>query len=592
MVGHSFLEKSASGQKDLDQAANAGCTTVMNDPGSYTEEASRQIVLNDLEKAKSIIQDGLSEFPKDATLYRFLGEIYVQLGDSNQALLTLVEAMKLNPGDSQILGAVGKLLLTMGRAADAKAFFQTAYQQNKQEVSTAYHWMHACQGESDWSFYPELQNILRLGDKTAQNVEPFTLLSVVDNPALLKMRVEMRCRIIMNQCREQLKQLPKLLRDKAEGRRIKVGYFSNDFFRGHATMMLLGNFFELHDKDRFEIYIYDFAAEREDVVLQGVQKAADHYVNVKALSDFELAERARQDGIDIAIDLKGFTRGGRLASFAYRCAPVQVAFLGFPGPTGLPTMDYMIGDPITIPAAMRKNYSEKIMYMPNCYQPNDRWRLRPEKTTRAEVGLPEGKFVFCSLNNPNKITPGDFDVWMPLLKEVPDSVLWLLAPREEVKKNLVKEATARGVAADRLFFAERVSPKEHFARLEHGDLFLDAFNCNAHTTASETVWAGLPILTNAGKHFAARVCSSIVSAIGCPELSVDTVEEYRAMALKLATDPAALAEIRQKLQDNLMTTPLYDSEQYVRDFEALMEMAIARYDAGDKPKHMMLKPQA
>ncbi len=592
MVGHSFSAKNASGQNDLDQAAKTGFSTVMNDPGSYTKAASKQLILNDLEKAKSIIQDGLSEFPKEARLYRFLGEIYVQQGNSDQALLTLVEAMKLNPGDSQVLGAVGKLLLTMGRAADAKDFFRTAYQNDKQEASTAYHWMHACMGESDWSFYPELENILRLGDKTAQNIEPFSLLSVADNPTLLKMRVEMRCRVIMKQCREQLKQLPKLRRDKAEGRRIRIGYFSNDFFRGHATMLLLGKFFELHDKDRFEIYIYDFAAERGDEVLQGIQKTADHYVSVKDLSDFELAERARQDGIDIAIDMKGFTRGGRLASFAYRCAPVQVAFLGFPGPTGLPTMDYMIGDPITIPAAMRKNYSEKILYMPNCYQPNDRWRPRPEKTTRAEVGLPEGKFVFCSLNNPNKITPADFDVWMPLLQEVPDSVLWLLAPRAEVQKNLVKEATARGVDADRLFFAGRVSPKEHFARLEHGDLFLDAFNCNAHTTASETVWAGLPILTKAGNQFAARVCSSIVSAIGCPELSVETVEEYKAMALKLATDPAALAAIRQKLQDNLMTTPLYDSEQYVRDFEALMEMAIARYDAGDKPKHMMLKPQA
>jgi predicted O-linked N-acetylglucosamine transferase (SPINDLY family) len=573
----------------LNQGAKTGLNAGTYDARSYTNRAEKELVQYDLEKAKEILEEGLSQFPKDADLYRFLGEIYVQQGQNEKALLTLVEAMTLNPGNSKVLGAVGKLLMMMGRVADAKDFFRTAYFNDKTEASPAYHWMHACMDESDWSFYPELKNILRLGDDTAHNVEPFALLSVSDNPALLKMRVENRCRFIMSQCKENAKQLPKLRRDKAEGRRIRIGYFSNDLYRGHATMLLMGSFFQLHDKNRFEVFIYDYSKERDDEVLQGIQQSADHYVSVKGLSDFELAERARQDGIDIAIDLKGFTRGGRMTAFAYRCAPVQVAYLGFPGTMGMQTMDYMIGDAVTIPAAKRQDYAEKILYMPNCYQPNDRGRPRPKKITRADVGLPEDKFVFCSLNNPNKITPADFDVWMALLNEVPDSIFWLLAPNEEVKKNLTKEAVARGIDADRIFFAERGSKEDHFARFALADLFLDAFNCNAHTTASESVWAGLPILTKAGNQFAARVCSSIVSAIGCPELSVDTVEEYKALALKLATDPAALAEIRQKLQDNLMTTPLYDSEQYMRDFEGLMEMAIARHYAGDKPKHMMLK---
>lgn len=592
MVSQSYQTKNTPFQNRSNQAAIAGCETVTDDWQSYSLRASEEIVRNNLEEAIAILEEGLTHFPDESDLYRMLGEVAVQQGNLDKALLILAHAMKLNPRNTAVIGGMGKLLMRMGRFKDSKDFFHAAYIIDKSVPSTAYHWMHACMGESDWSFYPELENILRLGDTNPQNVEPFSILSVADKPKLLKTRVENRCRMIMRQCKKTNKPLPKFRQDKAEGRRIRIGYFSSDFFSGHATMLLMGNFFQLHDKSRFEVFIYDLAADRDDEVLQGVKQSADHYINAKGLNDFELAERARQDGIDIAIDMKGYTLGGRLPSFAYRCAPVQVAYLGFPGTTGLPTMDYMIGDAVTIPAAMRKDYSEKILYMPNCYQPNDRWRPQPKKITRADVGLPEGKFVFCSLNNTNKITPADFDVWMGLMKEVPDSVLWLLAPGEEVQKNLTKEAVARGVDADRIYFAARVSKEDHLARFALGDLFLDAFNCNAHTTASEAVWAGLPIVTKAGNQFAARVCSSIVSAIGCPELSVDTVEEYTALALKLATNPDALAEIRQKLHDNLMTTPLYDSEQYIRDFEGLMELAIARHDAGDKPKHMMLKSPA
>ncbi len=591
MVGHNTQATSTPTYFPFDPVVNSRLDPTLVTPLDFQRKASIAIVRTELECAKEILCQGLQQHPNDVNLLRYLGETLTKQGQIDKALLVLMEAMKINSFDCNVLGALGKVLIIMNRATDAKGFFQAAYRVDGQKASTAYHWMHACMCESDWSFYPELKNILRLGDSAPQNVEPFSLLSVIDDPGLLKMRTEKRCRALMQFCKENLNKLLDFKRDKAEGRRIKIGYFSNDFYN-HATMDLLGSFFELHDKSRFEVYIYDYKAESDNEILKGIKAGTDHYLSVSELSDFELAERARQDGIDIAIDMKGFTRGGRMASFAYRCAPVQVAFLGFPGTTGLSTMDYMIGDQITIPAGSRKFYSEKILYMPECYQPNDRSRQRPKVVSRADEGLPEGKFVFCSLNNPNKITPADFDVWMSLLKEVPESVLWLLAPEEGLQKNLTKEAEDRGISGDRLFFANRVPNEDHLARFGVADLFLDAFNCNAHTTASEAVWAGLPIVTKAGKQFAARVCSSIVAAAGCPELSVDTVEDYKALALKLATDPEAMAEMRQKLQDNLMTTALYDSEKYIRDFEALMEMAIARHDAGDKPKHMMLKPPA
>ncbi|MEL0438615.1 O-linked N-acetylglucosamine transferase family protein [Phycobacter sp. K97] len=561
------------------------------DVGARSEEkllddAMALVVAGDFPGARELVDAGLISYPDNYVLHRLSGDIYLRQNNMNEAMKGYMNAMGLNPLDTRTLNSIGSWLSIMKNYHDAKGFYLAAHNTNPMDACAGYNWIHCCMKDGDWSFFEKLPQILRLGDKHPMEVQPFALLGVTDNPALHKIRVEARSKLMMKTVKEN----KRFSRTSVQGRRIRLGFFSDDF-REHATMLLMGRFFDLIDRERFEVCIYDYATSEDTAsVREDLKKSADIYHNVRDISDHELAELARKDGVDVAIDMKTFTKGGRLAVFAERAAPVQVAFLGYPGTSGLPTMDYFLADEITVPPSQRQHFSEKILNMPNCYQVNDNTRkMATEIPTRAEFGLPDDAFVFCSLNNPNKITPAEFDVWMKLLRNVPDSVIWLFAPSETLRENLLREAAARGIGPDRVVFAGQVTMAMHQARMSRADLFLDAFNCNAHTTASEAVFAGLPIVTKAGKQFAARVAASIVTAIGCPDLVTETVEEYYDLAYKLATDREALNEVKQRLKDNLWTTPLYDSEQYVRDFENLMEKAILRYEEGSKPKHMSLK---
>ncbi|MEP2716570.1 UDP-N-acetylglucosamine-peptide N-acetylglucosaminyltransferase [Pseudophaeobacter sp.] len=542
------------------------------------------ILENDFAKARQVLDQAVSFYPQDPAIRRMSGDIHLQQNSYDNALMEYMECVGINPLDTKALCSIGKLLLLLGKENDAKGFFLAAHRTKPMEVFSAYSLIHTCMAVSDWSIFDTMPKLLQLGDKAPLDVKPFALLAVTDNPGLHKTRVSARAKTIAKNVKEN----KKFNHTTVKGRKIRLGFFSSDFFN-HATMLLLGRFFEMVDRERFEVCLYDYGTQRENEIQQRVKETSDIYHNVLDLNDGELAELARQDGIDVAIDMKGYTKDARLGVFVSRVAPVQVSYLGYPGTTGMSNMDYFVADEVTVPQAMRRHFSEKILYMPHCYQPNDNSRPLPEfSSDRAAHGLPEDKFVFCSMNNPNKVTPQEFNVWMKLLHEVPDSVLWLLAPTEFLQQNLLHEAEARGIDAERLVFAGRVRMSEHMERMQHADLFLDAFNCNAHTTASEAVWSGLPLVTKAGEQFAARVAASILTAIECEDLVTTTVEEYHDLALKLATDPEALAEVKQRLKDNLHTTPLYDSEAYVRDFENLMEKAILRYEEGLRPKHMSL----
>lgn len=575
----------------LDQTAATGLTLAAQGSAQggltgkdYAEKAMRAVVARDYGEARNILDQGVARYPEDIDLIRLSGDLYLRDGDRNKALMSYMAGMKINPLDTQTLCSMGGLLVDMGNLSSAKGFYMAAHRTDPTDAFAAYSWIYASMFESDWTFFEKLPELLRLGDDAPLDVQPYALLAVFDDPALHKRRVEARSRALMQTVQENAV----FQRSSVKGRKIRIGFFSNDFYV-HATMLLLGRFFDLIDRDRFEVVIYDFGTAEDNQIREGVEGAADIYRQVSALSDHELVQLARQDGIDIAVDMKTHTKGGRIAVFAERAAPVQVSFLGYPASSGLPSMDYFVADAVTVPPSLQKHFSEKLIYMPDCYQVNDNTRPHPETLpTRADYGLPDQGIVFCSLNNPNKVTPAEFDVWMKLLRDVPDSVLWIMAPEEVLQQNLLAEAAARGVGADRLVFAGRLSVEEHHARMGVADIFLDAFNCNAHTTASEAVWSGVPVITKAGQQFAARVAASVVTAIGCPDLVTETEEDYYQLAYNLATDPEALSRMKQRLKDNLWTTPLYDSEAYVRNFEALMEKAILRYEDGLKPDHLSL----
>ena len=320
-----------------------------------------------------------------------------------------------------------------------------------------------------------------------------------------------------------------------------------------------------------------------------MERAFDRFIDVRGSSNEDIALLARSLEIDIAVDLMAFTAECRPQIFALRAAPVQVNFLGYPGTMGAPYMDYLIADRTLIPEGSRSHYSEKIIYLPHSYQVNDAKRRVADVTfTREDLGLPPAAFVFCCFNNSYKITPDTFDSWMRILRRVEGSVLWLLEDNASVASNLRREAVRRNVQAERLIFARRVPMPEHLARLRAGDLFIDTLPYNAHTTASEALWVGLPVVTCLGETFAGRVAASLLQAIGLPELIAAHRDQFEELVVELATDAQRLAKIRQKLADNRLTTPLFDARLFAKHIEAAYTLIDERHHAGLPAEHTFI----
>jgi predicted O-linked N-acetylglucosamine transferase (SPINDLY family) len=361
--------------------------------------------------------------------------------------------------------------------------------------------------------------------------------------------------------------------------KIKIGYYSPDF-REHPVAYLLAELLELHDKNQFELFGFYFGPPDSSKIHKRVSSAFNQFIDVGLKSDKDIALMSREIGIDIAIDLTGFTGLLRTDIFSYRAAPIQVNYLGYPGTIGAEYIDYIIADPIIIPTESQQYYSEKVVYLPNSYQANDRQRFITNKAfTKDELGLPKDSFVFCCFNNNYKITPNTFDGWVRILKAVKGSVLWLLEDNPIAVSNLRKEAQFRDLDPNRLIFAKRIDPSEHLARHYVADLFIDTFPYNAHTTASDALWAGLPILTCMGESFASRVAASLLNAIELPELITTTQEQYEARAIELATNPEKLKAIKYKLGRNRLTTALFDTPRFTKHIQAAYKQMYERYQA-------------
>lgn len=370
--------------------------------------------------------------------------------------------------------------------------------------------------------------------------------------------------------------------------KIRIGYYSADFY-AHATSYLMAGLFELHDRTAFEITAFSFGPDTQDAMQHRVTAAFDRFIDVRATSDAGVAALSRELRIDIAVDLKGYTQGDRMNIFAERAAPVQANFLGYPGTVGAPWMDYIIADAVVLPEAHRAHYAEKVVTLPGSYQVNDGRRVISARVfTRAELGLPEDGFIFCCFNHSAKILPDVFDIWMRILRSVPGSVLWLLKDYAPAADNLRKEAEKRGVDGARLVFAPRLPLADHLARLRAADLFLDTLPYNAHTTCSDALWAGVPVLTRKGAAFAGRVAASLLTAVGLPELIVATAAEYERLAVTLAADSNRLAQLRRKLAANRATAPLFDTPRFARHLEEAYARMHARHHAGLPPDHITL----
>jgi protein O-GlcNAc transferase len=371
---------------------------------------------------------------------------------------------------------------------------------------------------------------------------------------------------------------------------VRIGYFSADF-HDHATMYLMAGVFEKHSKSDFEIYAYSYGPNTNDCMRKRLTAAVDKFHNVRQLCDFDIAALARDHEIDIAVDRKGYTQNTRLGIFAFKAAPIQISYIGYPGSLGAPFIDYIIVDPVVIPRAYESAYAEKIIFLPHSYQAND--DMRPIAKTvysRSQLGLPEDAFVLYCFNNSYKITPREFDIWMRVLSQIEASVLWLLEANKWVSQNLRSAAQTRGIDPIRLIFAPKLAHDEYLARHSCADLFIDTFNVNAHTTASDALWAGLPLVTNAGKGFAARVAASLLTAIGLPELIVEIEAAYEALIFNLARSPQKLQAVTKKLAQNRRTSPLFDAALLTNHLETGYRAAYQRWAEQKPSAHIRVGP--
>jgi predicted O-linked N-acetylglucosamine transferase (SPINDLY family) len=411
---------------------------------------------------------------------------------------------------------------------------------------------------------------------------PFPALALVDSPSLHRAAAE-------SWIREEAPPDNALGPIAARGRspKIRIGYFSGDF-RVHPVALLTAGLFERHDRYRFEIFAFAFGPKSNDQLRARLVKAFDRFVDVCDQTETEVATLARDMGIDIAVDLTGITEHGRSKIFALRAAPIQINFLGYPGTMGAGYMDYLVADRTVIPHAQQQHYLEKIIYLPDSFIPFDSTYAVSDKVfTRQELGLPPEGFVFCCFNNTFKITPEVFDVWMRILTRSEKSVLWLAPGNPTASENLRKEASRRGVEPERLIFAGRMaSLPEHLARHRAADLFLDTHPYNAHTSALDALWSGLPMLTYEGQSFASRVAASALRTIGLPELIAGSMQQYEDKAVELAANPALISQIRVRLAQNRSTTALFDTERYARNLELAYREIHDRYHSGVPPAHI------
>jgi len=531
-----------------------------------------------LDNAITAFQNAIILEPDNVGFHSSISGILSSLGRYDEAEKACIRAIKLNPSFFGSYINFANVLYAQQKFLAAKQAVEQALQLNSAYSSGVTQYLYLRAKLCDWSELPLGFETFDTIGTPGNSVSPFSTLTHEDDPLRQLRRSEVRALDY-----DIFKTYPSFSHPEKRPEKLKIGYFSADF-HNHATLSLMMGLFAAHDAEKFEIQAYSYGKVTEGERRNQLHQMVDKFWEVQDRSDEEIVKHAREQGIDIAIDLKGYTQEARTFLFAHRLAPIQINYVGYPGTMGSNFIDYLIADHTIIPEQFRNCYSENIIYMPHSYQPNDSDRKFEENTqSRHDLGLPETGFVFCCFNANYKISPREFDIWMRLLDKVEGSVLWLLRPNTWAEENLRNEASAHGINPDRLIFADRVSEKKHLGRQKHGDLFLDCFNVNAHTTASDALWAGLPLVTKVGKQFAARVAASVLNAANLPELIAETEEEYEAIALDLALHPQKAAALKAKVAENVKTCPLFDSKSYTLDLERGYEAAYERYLRNQSP---------
>ena len=529
-------------------------------------------------EALQVFEAATQQHPESADAWAMQGVAQSYLRQLEQAERSFGQVLQLDGGRLDIVERLAINLMDQSRLEDAALVFQHLLQKDPGRPFAVGHLLHLKYLMCDWLKLPELQHRVEQGLAAGRPAaEPFGALGWCADPALL-------ARAAGDHAARHHPPQPGLLAPALIGRgsRIRLGYVAGEL-RGHAVGMLLAGALEHHDRDRFEVFAFD-THQSDGSELRRRIEAVCQFHSVKSLGNLQAAQLIREKGIDVLVNLNGYSGAQRTGIFALRPAAVQVNYLGYPGTMGAPYIDYIVADATVIPEAESGHYQEQVVHLPHCYQPNDNTRpIAQRPASRSEAGLPETGFVFCCLNNTYKIVPSVFNVWMRLLHQVPGSVLLLYGDKPELQANLHHEAKQRGVDPQRVLFAGPWPNDHHLRRLQWCDLFLDTLPYNAHTTGSDALWAGLPMLTCSGRTFPSRVGASLLHAVGLPELVTDSLAQYEALALRLATEPALLAGLRQRLQQQLPTAPLYDTRRYTRHLEAAYLHMVQRARDGLPP---------
>jgi len=607
--------------KRYEEAIDCFDTALSHQPNSAAVLSNKGNALNELKR----YEEAIDCFDKALNLNPDLAEAWSNQGNTLQklkryeaAVYCFDKALNLKPTFTEAWSNKGSALLELKRYEEAVTHYEQAlilnpnlaeawsnkgntleYLKQYEAAVTDYEKALNLNPEIDWGFgtvahlkmkmcswdnLPEsiekLQSKLQSNKK---NAHPFHLLALVDDGLLHKQSAEIYAQAL-HPTDLTLGAIPKIPKHE----KIRIGYFSADF-RHHAVSILTAELFELHDKNQFETIAFSSGLDDKSSLRARLSSSFDQFIDVSSMSDLEIARLARQLEIDIAVDLGGFTTDSRTGIFALRAAPVQMSYIGYLGTMGTQYIDYLFADKTIIPEDSKELYSEKIAYLPS-YQVNDSHRKIAEKVfTRAELGIPQDSFVFACFNNNYKILPATFEGWMRILKAIEGSVLFLYAENEWAQKNLIREAEAKGIESQRIIFGMHLPADEYLARYQACDLFLDTTPYNAGTTASDALWAGLPVLTLIGKSFASRVAASLLNAIDLPELITTTQSAYEAKAIELAHNPDKLASIKQKLAQNRSSTQLFNTALFAKNIEEVYTKIYHRYQEDLAPDHISIQ---
>lgn len=566
----------------LDEALAANARAVQADPDCVEAYCNQAITLQTLGRYSEALSEysaALARKPDFAFGLANQGVLLHHLERPDEAVAALRRAIELAPSSGFPYIYLGSILKDQGKFAEALDVYRAMLKACKNPPPDGfYDYCNLRRLICDWDGLEEDERkAIEVLKASGERMPPFAALAMACAPEdhLALGRLWANGFKMAGPAPACARQAGRGVR--SEGR-IRLGYLSSDFFY-HATASLIAELIERHDRAQFEVFAYCHSPEDASPLRLRLITAFDHFRLIGERSHKDAAELIAADGIDILIDLKGYTRNARTMIMAQRPAPIQVNYLGYPSTMGAPFIDYIIADPVVAPMEHQRFFDEKIVHLPDCYQPNDRRRqVAGADRTRADFELPDDAFVFCAFNNAYKITAPVFDVWMRLLGQVPGSVLWLLDSNPLAKDNLRREALVRGIDPARLIFAPKVPLAEHLGRYRLADLFLDNLPVNAHTTASEALWSGLPVVTCLGDVFVSRVAASLLTACGLPELVTDSLEAYEALALGLSQDRLKLNVSKQKLLQARDASPLFDTERYARNLEKAFLHMIHLYE--------------